>query len=178
MSSKREFPVSEPASVPGAGGVTSGRLLIVDLQTSHTLSPYAQPGRLHVVACKKRKLQSSMHKSYNCLEPTKHRCRATPVTDDTFGTICGATANCMHKQRLLRTSACHSKTDICRHMLTSQAGWQERQHRCGTQYLDTGPLLGTGAMPQGQLSTALAVQGHSLSTLQDRSTDDTLCWTL
>ena len=39
MSSKRELPASEPASVPGAGGVTSGKLLMVDLHTSHTRSP-------------------------------------------------------------------------------------------------------------------------------------------
>lgn len=51
ISSKREFPASDPASVPGAGGVTSGRLLIVDLHTSHTLSPCTQPSTLHY-ACK------------------------------------------------------------------------------------------------------------------------------
>ena len=39
----------------------------------------------------------------------------------------------------------------------------------GGAHLDTGPLLSTSAMPQGQLTAALAVQGHSFSTLQAAS---------
>ncbi len=42
-------------------------------------------------------------------------------------------------------------------------------------HLDTGPLLGTAAVPQGQLAAALAVQGHCLPTLRSNQTMSHSC---